>query len=143
VYKVLPRIGPFRSLSFSVPTPEAERLFLESFTNARERFRESLDASRGVQWHLPNTDFDTGLATHRGEYSLADATYDELLDKLAHRSFADLSPELAANIVGYYGAADPLPGDISDEQKRSMKIRGQLSSLKDLQERNQGAFGLR
>jgi hypothetical protein len=143
VYKVLPRIGPFRSLSFSVPTPEAERLFLESFTNARERFRESLDASRGVQWHLPNTDFDTGLPTHRGEYSLADATYDELLDKLAHRSFADLSPELAANIVGYYGAADPLPGDISDEQKRSMKIRGQLSSLKDLQERNQGAFGLR
>ena len=44
VYNLLPKIGPFRSLSFSVPSPEAERLFLESFTIARERFRQSLDA---------------------------------------------------------------------------------------------------
>ena len=113
-----------------MPTLEAERLFLESFTNTRERFRESLNASRASQWHLPNTDFDTGQATARCEYSLADATYDELLDRVAHCAFADLSPALAANVVAYYGTADPLPGDISDEQKRSMKIRRHLSSLR-------------
>ena len=39
-------VRPFRSLSVSVPTPEAERLFLESFTTTRERFRDSLNASR-------------------------------------------------------------------------------------------------
>lgn len=129
VYRLLPKIGPFRSLSFSVPTPEAERLFLESFTNTRERFRESLDASRAAGWRLPNTDFDTGRATVQGEYALADATYDEWLDKLTHRPCEDLSPALMANIVAYYGAAESLPGAASAERNRSMEIRRQLSSL--------------
>ena len=43
VYGLVPKIGPFRSLGFSVPTAEAERLFLESFVRARERFRQSLE----------------------------------------------------------------------------------------------------
>ena len=38
---------------------------------------------------LPNTDFDTGQPTARGEYPLADATYDQLLDALAGRGFAE------------------------------------------------------
>jgi hypothetical protein len=130
VYNLVPKIGPFRSLGFSVPTPEAERLFLESFTSTRERFRQSLDALRAGRLRLPNTNFDTGQPAARGEYSLADVTYDELLDKLADRRFADVSAALSANIVGYYGAADPLPGAISDEQKRSTRIRLQVASLK-------------
>jgi len=92
LFGFLPKVGPFRSLGFSVPTPEAERLFLESFTNTRERYRESLDASRADGWRLPNTDFDTGKLATAGEYSLADGTYDELLDKLEHRKFAELPP---------------------------------------------------
>jgi hypothetical protein len=32
VYHLVPKIGPLRSLGFSVPTAEAERLFLASFT---------------------------------------------------------------------------------------------------------------
>lgn len=79
---------------------------------------------------LPNTDLDTGQPTARGEYSLADVTYDELLDKLADRRFADVPAALSANIIAYYGAADPLPGAISDEQKRSTKIRSQVALLK-------------
>jgi hypothetical protein len=130
VYNLVPKIGPFRSLGFSVPTPEAERLFLESFTSTRERFRQSLDALRAGRLRLPNTNFDTGQPAARGEYSLADVTYDELVDKLADRRFADVSAALSANIVGYYGAADPLPGAISDEQRRSTRIRLQVASLK-------------
>src|SRR5437588_5445115 len=88
VYAFVPKIGPFRSLSFLVPSLEAERLFLESFINTRERFRQSLDALRAGRLHLANTDFDTGRPTTRGEYSLADATYDELLGKLGGHAFA-------------------------------------------------------
>lgn len=130
IYNLVPKIGPFRSLGFSVPTPEAERLFLESFTATRERFRQSLDALRAGRLHLPNTDFDTGRPSARGEYPLADVTYDELLDKLADRGFADMPTALSANIVAYYGAADPLPGAIPDQQKRSTKIRLQVALLK-------------
>jgi Zinc dependent phospholipase C len=130
VYNLLPKIGPFRSLSFSVPTPEAERLFLESFTLARERFRQSLDALQAGRLHLPNTNFDTGKPTVRGEYSLADATYDELLDTLARRAFADVPDALSANIVAYYGDADPSPESDPGRQKRSTTIQSQVASLK-------------
>jgi hypothetical protein len=107
VYNLVPKVGPFRSLSFSVPSPEAERLFLESFVSTRDRFRESLDALRAGRLHLPNTDFDTGRPTARGEYSLADDTYDDLLDKLADRQFANASPALSANLLSYYGGDPP------------------------------------
>jgi hypothetical protein len=130
VYKMVPKVGPFRSLSFTVPTAEAERLFLDSFTSTRERFRQSLDALRSGRLNLPNTDLDTGRPTARGEYSLADVTYDELLDKLGDRKFADVPASLSANLVAYYGNADPLPGAIRDEQKRSTKVRQHLASLK-------------
>jgi hypothetical protein len=130
VYNLVPKIGPFRSLSFSVPTPEAERLFLESFTATRERFRKSLDELRAGRLSLPNTDFDTGQPTARGEYPLADATYDELLDRLADREFTGVQPALSANIIAYYGDAGPLPGATPDQQKRSTKTRSQVALLK-------------
>ena len=129
VYRIVPKIGPFRSLGFSVPTAAAERLFLASFTETRERFRESLDASRARRLQLPNTDFDTGQLTVHGEYSLADATYDDLLGKLAARDFAGVPVALRANLIAYYGAANPLPGNVPDEEKRSARIRLQLASL--------------
>jgi hypothetical protein len=67
--------------------------------------------------------------TVRGEYSLADATYDDLLGKLAARDFAGVPAALRANLIAYYGAANPLPGNVADEQKRSARIRLQLASL--------------
>jgi hypothetical protein len=130
VYHVVPKIGMFRSLSFSVPTPEAERLFLESFVSTRERFRQSLDDLRIGQLHLPNTDLDTGQPTGSGEYSLADDTYGELLDRLAARQFEDVRPALSANIVAYYGTGEPLPNAILTEQKKSIKIRSQVALLR-------------
>ena len=58
--KITPRIGPFRTLSFDPPTPEAERLFLESFAEARTRYRGLLDTVRANRLNLQNLDFDTG-----------------------------------------------------------------------------------
>jgi len=103
IYRLIPKVGPFRAFSFSVPTPEAERLFLDSFTTTRERYRQSLAALSATHLDLANTDFDTGQPTARGEYSLADETYDELLGKLADGAFANVSPSLRSNLVAYYG----------------------------------------
>jgi hypothetical protein len=128
-YRLIPKIGPFRALSFSVPTPEAERLFLESVTSTREGFRQSLDALSAAHLYLSNTDFDTGLPTRRGEYSLADDTYDELLGKLADRAFANVSESLRSNLVAYYGEFGPLPAGTDAQRKRSERIRRQLALL--------------
>jgi hypothetical protein len=107
VYALVPKIGPFRSLSFDVPTPEAEHLFLESFKATRERYAEALTALKGRRLNLANTDFDTGKPTARGEYSLADETYAELLNKHAEHKFARMPKALGANLVTYYGSQDP------------------------------------
>jgi hypothetical protein len=130
VYKLVPKIGPFRSLSFRVPTAEAEGLFLESFARTKERFRQSLDALRAGRLNLLNTDLDTGQPTARGEYPLADETYDELLDKLADRKFAGVPASLSTNLASYYGGAEPLAAADKDQQKRLTKTRLQVGSLK-------------
>ncbi len=128
-YRLIPKIGPFRTLSFSVPTPEAERLFLDSFAIAKARFRQALAAVSEGRLSLVNTDFDTGQPTRRGEYSLADDTYDELLGKLADRVFADISEELRSDLVAYYGHLDSLPAGTGAERKRATRIRQQLARL--------------
>lgn len=129
MYRLVPKIGPLRAFKFSVPTPEAERLFLESFTSTRQRFQQLLDAERAGRLQLANTNFDTGQPTVRGEYAMADATYDELLDKLADRAFVNLPSGLAANLVAFYGDVNSLPAVTDAEQKQSMKIRQHLALL--------------
>jgi hypothetical protein len=105
LYKLLPKIGPFKYFSFKPPTPEAEKLFLESFKDARERFRQSLDALAAGRLNLPNTNFDVGRPTKRGEYSLADETYAELVKKLEKRHFAGATDALRTDIKRFYAGS--------------------------------------
>jgi hypothetical protein len=114
----IPKIGPFRILKFSVPTPEAERLFLESFTSTRQHFKESLDALDAGHLTLADMDFDTGRRTKRGEYSMADDTYDQLLGKLDDRKFAGVSDGLRSNLVDYYSGGNTLPENIRQQLAR-------------------------
>jgi hypothetical protein len=129
IYGLIPKIGPFRTLSFSVPTAEAERLFLDSFAHSKEGFRQSLAAVSEARLSLVNTDFDTGRPTRRGEYSLADDTYDELLGKLADRAFVNVSEDLQSDFVAYDGDLDLLRAGTDAERKRTARIRQQLARL--------------
>jgi hypothetical protein len=130
VFKLLPKFGPFRPLAFKAPTPETEHLFLESLDRTRDDFRASLSASRQDALRLPNKNLDTGANTALGEYSLADSTYERLLEKLADRKFAGVPPALASNIAAYFGETQILPGDTSRRHKRSRKVREQLAGLR-------------
>ena len=89
LYHLVPKIGPLRPLSFTVPTPEAEKLFLESFKSTKERFAQELDEVRAGKLNLTDTNLDLGRTAPRGEYRLADVTYDEWVkrrgEKLARR----------------------------------------------------------
>jgi hypothetical protein len=128
LFKVLPKIGPLKPLGFKSPTPEAERLFVESFKETRARYGAALDALGRGRLELSNTDFDTGRPTARGEYRLADETYAELLDKLAGRQFAHVPPKLRQNITAYY-ARGFSANMTRKERKRAAKIREQLALL--------------
>ena len=130
LYRLVPKFGPFRVLTFKPPTAEAEKLFVDSFQQARNRFHQSLDALAAGHLTLPNTDFDTGKPTMRGEYALADETYDTLLDKLADRKFADVPDALRANMVGYYNALAPAaPAQGRKARKRAERTRREVVAL--------------
>jgi hypothetical protein len=105
IVRVLPKVGPFRPLAFKTPSPEAERLFSESFKTARERYRALLQSVRANRLDLRNTDFDTGQPTRRGEYRLADETYAELASRL--KKNPDVPPGIRADIERFYGTPVP------------------------------------
>jgi len=126
-YRLLPKIGPLKPLSFRTPTPEAEKLFADSFRDTRARYGAALDAVARRRLDLRNADFDTGKPSRQGEYALADDTYAELLHRLADRKFAGASTPLRKNIVQFYAAAP--------ERIASRKVRRHLDDLrKDLAE---------
>jgi hypothetical protein len=134
LYKLLPKIGPLRPLKFEAPTPESERLYLESFRDTRQRYQATLRATGQGRLNLVNTNFDIGRPGVHGEYALADETYADLLDRLAKRHFAGVSPALKKNIAEYYAAGpDRVSG--KKERKRMEKIRKQLALLRTDRER--------
>jgi hypothetical protein len=102
LFRVLPKVGPLKALAFKPPTPEAERLFMESFNATLDRYRATLAEVRRGKLDLQNTDFDTGRPTRAGEYKLADDAYAKLLVKLAKNNFETASPEIRQNILAFY-----------------------------------------
>lgn len=101
VFRIVPKIGPFKALAFRPPTPEAEKLFIASFNRTLDRYRQFLADVRADKLILPNQNFDTGEAVREGEYKLADQTYLKLLERLADTKLP-VSESLRANILAYY-----------------------------------------
>ena len=130
VIRVLPKIGPLRALAFKAPTPEAERLFGESFKAGRERYRGRLEAIRENRLNLVNADFDTGEPTRRGEYTLADETYDELLDRLTSKTPLVVPDAMRTDILRFYGTVDASKARDKKERKKLEKIVKELALLK-------------
>lgn len=130
LYRILPKIGPLRVLSFRTPTPETEKYFEASFNATFDRYRELLTQIRehGAV-DLPNYNMDVGEMTPRGKYHLYDKTCAELLGKLAARNFADASPELRAALLRFY-SEPPGPDDSKLKKKERAKLQTELDQLK-------------
>src|ERR1700747_3409432 len=100
--RIIPKIGPFRTLSFRTPTPQTEKMFEASFNETIVNYGKLLEQQGNNNLDLLNDNFDTGSVTGPGQYPLADKTYAELLDHLAKDHFAQVSPELRSAILSYY-----------------------------------------
>src|SRR4029078_2503168 len=105
--------------------------FLESFKGTRERFKTALDTLARGRLDLPNTNFDTGKPSAHGDYTLADETYAELLDRLTGHRLDSVPADLRANINAFYATA---PNRMSDknERKRAKKIEERLARLNSI-----------
>jgi len=102
--RIVPMIGPFRTLAFRTPTPQTETMFMASFSATLKEYKDSLRAEReSSNYSLVNDNLDTGIITGPGEYRLADEAYADLLDRLSAQHYDHLSPELRSIVLGYYG----------------------------------------
>ena len=112
-FKILPKVGPLRDLDFKEPTPKTEDLYFKSVDQTFGHFRIELTAVKNQDLQRPNIDLDTGKPTARGEYPLADATYRELLAKLASDHFEHTDEALRQNVLGFFDHG----GDVGQESR--------------------------
>jgi hypothetical protein len=127
---LVPKIGPFRTLSFKMPTPETEKLFMSSFNTTLDQYRELLRESSGERGAaMPDTNMDTGTVTGPGDYPLADKTYAELVDQLSKDHFANVSPELRTVLLTYYGNPDA-PFATKKNKKDWDRVLAEINELK-------------
>lgn len=133
IFKIIPKIGPFRNIDFKMPYPDTETLYLKSVNDTVDRYKACLrvlDSKDNLA--LVNRDFDTGKLTRSGEYSLADETYAKLLDKLANTRFVGISPDLRKDILAFY--QDPnAPNTTKKKRDRWNKTMAEIEQLKATQ----------
>ncbi len=108
LFRLIPKIGPFRALAFRPLTPRTERMFMESFNRSLARYQQLIAEESAGHLVLPDNNFDTGKPVIEGDYHLADQAYAKLLEKLAGQK-DEISPELRANIVSFYRDPSTIP----------------------------------
>jgi Zinc dependent phospholipase C len=129
LFRLIPKVGPFKAIDFKVPTTETENLFVKSLDTTTDKYQKVLDELRTGLVQLENRDCDTGQLTAAGEYGLADQTYAGLLDRLSARRFDLLTKELKQNILGFYIDLNA-PFDTRKSPDRWQKSLQELESLK-------------
>jgi len=128
LFRIVPRIGPFKALAFKRLTPATEKMFMASFNAAIDRYRELLAEVKTGRVELPNENCDTGEPTGAGQYKLTDAAYANLLDKLADH-YADMSPALRVDILAFYHNLNA-PISTKTNDKEWAKVLKELDELK-------------
>src|SRR5271166_1243787 len=108
LFRIIPKIGPFRALAFRPLTPQTERMFMESFNQSLARYQLLVAEESAGHLVLPNNNFDTGKPAIESDYHLADQAYAKLLGKLADQK-GEISPELRANILSFYRDPSTVP----------------------------------
>jgi len=128
--RIVPKVGPFSALQFKIPSTQTEDMYIKSVDQTVTDYKSSLSKVDFRNIRLDNRDCDTGKETAFGEYKLSDATYAKLLDKLAGYNFDQTSPELRANILAYYAAAQTQSLDNKDK-KAWEKTAKELQQLRE------------
>jgi hypothetical protein len=132
LYKILPKFGPLKVLQFKTPTPETELMFEASFNDTLDQYRKLLRQQRETQQPaLTNDNFDLGTTSAPGDYQLSDSTHAKLLDKLADQNFAGMTPEIRAELLGFFGGADT-PFKLKNDKKAWAKLQTELEALRKL-----------
>jgi len=129
IFKIIPKIGPFKAIAFKMPNPDTETLYLKSVNSTVDQYRAELRDLKTGKLQLANMDFDTGKPTSPGEYRLTDETYAKLLDKLTKEKFAGMMSDLRQNILAFYQNPSA-PNFTKKKRDKWKKVEQELDELK-------------
>jgi hypothetical protein len=102
VFKIVPKVGPWKDIDFKEPTAETENLYFKSINETVDNFGKALRDIKQDDLKTTEVNLDTGDLTERGKYPLADATYRTLLDDLAADKFKGVDPPLRNSVLQFY-----------------------------------------
>jgi len=102
IFRIVPKVGPFRTIAIKMPYPDTETRYLKSVNDTLDEYKKHVSDLKQGTLRLDNKDFDTGKQTRPGEYPLTDEAYAKLLDKLARARFSGTDEELRKNILAFY-----------------------------------------
>ena len=102
VFKIVPKVGPWKDIDFKEPTAETENLYFKSINETVDNFGNALREVKAGDLKTPNINLDTGNPTERDKYPLADATYRTLLDDLSADNFKGVDDPLSDNLLKFY-----------------------------------------
>lgn len=137
IVRILPKVGPLKTLDVKVPDAQTEKLFIKSVENTVDAYHVLLTRvgspkvtqTAGADPKLGNLDLDTGEPTAPAEYTLADQTYARLVKLLDQDGYRAATPELRANVLDFYRDLD-----VALETKRHKKewtnLQRELEKLK-------------
>ncbi len=135
VIRVLPKVGPLKSLKIKEPGAEAEKLFINSFDTVLVNCASTMKILRSRNIQFTNIDFDTGKTTAPGEYQMADDNYGKLVIKLNEKKFDLLNAGLKQNIIKFYSDVNATNA-MQKDTKQWLKITSALEELKIAQPNN-------
>ena len=128
VFRVMPKVGPWRPLSFKRLTPEIEKMYMASFNATITHYRELLAEQNAGRLKLPNNNLDVGTFTAAGKYTLEDSAYAELLHKLEGH-YTEMPPELRTNILAFYSGPG-LANSTKTNARDSARVVKELDQLR-------------
>lgn len=130
LYKLIPKFGPLRVLQFKTPTPETQLMFRASFNATLSDYGKLIDELRSGNLDLLNDNIDVGETTGPGKYFLNDDAHARLLDELAEKKFATVSPELKSELLHFYSVPDAWYAT-KKNPKAWATVQSEISQLKN------------
>jgi hypothetical protein len=132
--KLVPPIGPLKTLRFKMPTPDVETLFRQSFDRSAKQYRAMVDGTKINSLHLENTNYDVGVITPAGVYKLDDDTHAYWLNLLAQKTFSTTTAPIGDELLGYYSNLNA-PLHTKQHSKDWKRLLAQLDELKTQRQR--------
>jgi hypothetical protein len=130
VMRVMPKVGPLKAVDFKTPTPQAEKLFMDSFNQTLDRYRALLAAERTRRTQPADMNLDLGEPPVAGKYRMSDDAYAKLVEKHSKHQFASMPPDLRENIMAFY-KDENAPISTKKKKRDWVKLQRELDALRN------------